>query len=57
MAGETPVKPDRGQPDAVYTRDAVCISVADRSQLLRTENILAIMQLYGAQPQRGRNAG
>ncbi len=31
MAGEIPAKPDREQPDAVYTPDAVCISMADRS--------------------------
>ena len=31
MAGEIPAKPDREQPDAVYSPDAVCISMADRS--------------------------
>lgn len=41
-----------GQPYAVYPPDVVCFPMGHRGELLRTKNILVIMQLYGAQPQR-----
>ena len=56
MGGEIPAEPDRQQPDAVYPPDAVCFQMEHRGQLLRTENILVIVQIYGAQPKRDWDA-
>lgn len=39
-----------GQPYAVYPPDVVCFPMGHRGELLRTKNILVIMQLYGPQP-------
>ena len=52
MAGKIPAEPDRQQLDAVYPPDALCFQAEHRGQLLRAKNILVIVQLYGAEPQR-----
>jgi len=57
MGRKVSIKPDRKRLDAVYSPVVICIEMEHRGSLLRTENILVIMQLYGTQPERNRNAG
>lgn len=57
MAGKRTLKPDREFTDEIYPLAPILVQMEHRSQLLRAENLLVIMQLHGTQPERDRNAG